>query len=66
MKFLKIRKSLKNFVETPHKKEETPKLNRVSKYTETPKKFCGNALKILGNPSKIYLSPKKAETPQKC
>ena len=42
MKFLKIRKPLKNFAETPQKKEETPQLNEVLKNTETPQKFCGN------------------------
>ena len=31
MKFLNIRKCLKNFTETPQKKEETPQQNKVLK-----------------------------------
>ena len=33
-----MRKPLKNFAETPQKKEETPQLNEVFKNTETPQK----------------------------
>ena len=70
MKFLNIRKCLKNFTETPQKKEETPQQNKVlkvfsknkngSKKTETPqkKRKCLNKIKF-----KNFFQ--KAETSQK-
>ena len=69
MNFIKIRKPLKYFV-------ETPQLNEVLKHTKTPQKFYGNAskketpkqnkvLKVFfsknGNASKETKTPKKRE-----
>ena len=40
MKFLKIWKPLKNFAETPLKKEETPQLNKILKIQKPLKNFA--------------------------
>ena len=60
MKFLNIRKCVKNFTETPQKKEETPQQNKVLKVFSKN----GNASKKVETPQLNQVF-KNTETPQK-
>ena len=59
MKFIKIRKPLKNFAETPPKKEETPQLNQVFKIRKRLKNFAEMPQKYWEIPQKYWEIPQK-------